>query len=156
MDKTSMRAWVPAAWLVAGWVVMASAAQAADVGVSIGISQPGVYGRIDIGRFPQPVLVVPQPVVVVPRSYRVAPEPVYLWVPPAHQRDWRHFCSRYNACGVPVYFVQDRWYRDQGPGREHFDGRHGRPGERRHDHRREDRRDDWRDEARGPHGQGRH
>ncbi len=29
-------------------------AQATDVGVSIGINQPGIYGRIDIGRFPQP------------------------------------------------------------------------------------------------------
>ena len=37
-------------------------ALAADVGVSVQISQPGVYGRIDIGRFPQPQVVVPQPV----------------------------------------------------------------------------------------------
>ena len=37
-------------------------AQATDVGVSIGISQPGVYGRIDIGRFPQPAVVVTQQV----------------------------------------------------------------------------------------------
>ena len=31
-----------------------------DIGVSISISQPGVYGRIDIGRFPQPAVVVQQ------------------------------------------------------------------------------------------------
>ena len=36
-----------------------------NVGVSIGINQPGVYGRIDIGAFPQPRLVYPQPVVIV-------------------------------------------------------------------------------------------
>ena len=30
-----------------------------SVGVSIGINQPGVYGRIDIGNYPPPVLVYP-------------------------------------------------------------------------------------------------
>ena len=92
--------------------------QAADVGVSIGISQPGVYGRVDIGRFPQPVLVVQQPVIIErPAVYTAAP-PVYLWVPPGHQKNWRKHCSHYNACGQPVYFVQDNWYRERGPGRE--------------------------------------
>ena len=38
---------------------------AAEVGVSVQISQPGVYGRIDIGRFPQPQVVVAQPVIIV-------------------------------------------------------------------------------------------
>lgn len=86
-----------------------NAAQAADVGVSINISQPGVYGRVDIGRFPQPVLVAPRPVVI---THRVVQEPVYLWVPPAHRQNWRRYCGRYEACGAPVYFVQDRWYHD--------------------------------------------
>ena len=40
----------------------AAPALAADVGVSVEISQPGVYGRIDIGRFPAPQVIVPQPV----------------------------------------------------------------------------------------------
>ena len=26
--------------------------------------------------------------------------------------DWRKHCHRYNACGQPVYFVQDNWYND--------------------------------------------
>jgi hypothetical protein len=84
---------------------------ATDVGVSIGISQPGVYGRIDIGRFPAPAVIVPQPVIIArPRVVTVAPEPVYLWVPPGHRKNWGKHCGRYHACGVPVYFVQDRWY----------------------------------------------
>lgn len=83
-------------------------AQAADVGVSIGFSQPGVYGRVDIGRYPQPMLIAPQPVYVGRPVYR---EPVYLWVPPDHRRDWRRHCRDYGACGAPVYFVQDNWYR---------------------------------------------
>ncbi|MBQ0932848.1 hypothetical protein KAK07_21545 [Ideonella sp. 4Y16] len=92
--------------------VLGSPAQAAEVGVSIGISQPGVYGRIDIGRFPQPDVIVQQPVVVrqVP-VYSAPPQPVYLWVPPGHRKHWSRHCGRYNACGVPVYFVREDWYR---------------------------------------------
>lgn len=90
----------------------AGTAQAADIGVSVEISQPGVYGRIDIGRFPQPQIWAPQPVIIT-RPVVVAPappQPVYLWVPPGHRKDWRKHCGKYNACGVPVYFVRDDWY----------------------------------------------
>ncbi len=41
------------------------AAHAADVGVSISIGQPGFYGRIDIGRFPQPQVIYAEPRVIV-------------------------------------------------------------------------------------------
>lgn len=98
--------------LAAALAAAALPAQAqVDVGVSIGISQPGVYGRVDIGRFPQPVLVAPQPV-VIGAPVVAAPQPVYMWVPPGHRRNWRRYCGRYHACGMPVYFVQDRWYRE--------------------------------------------
>lgn len=92
--------------LVAAWSLPASAT---DVGVSISISQPGVYGRIDIGQFPQPVLWMPQPVIIA-RPVVVAPQPVYMWVPPGHRKNWRKHCGAYGACGVPVYFVRDDWY----------------------------------------------
>lgn len=89
----------------------AVAAQATDVGVSVSISQPGVYGRIDIGRFPQPAVIVAQPVLVRPVPVAVAPPPpVYMWVPPGHRKHWHKHCGAYNACGVPVYFVRDDWY----------------------------------------------
>jgi hypothetical protein len=99
----------------------ATAAGATDVGVSISISQPGVYGRIDIGHYPQPVLVQRQPI-IIQRGQR-ALEPVYLWVPPGHQKNWRKHCGRYNACGVPVYFVEDNWYQEHvvRPGRHDHD-----------------------------------
>jgi hypothetical protein len=102
------------------------AAQAADVGVSIGFSQPGVYGRVDIGRYPHPVLIAPQPVYVGRPAYR---EPVYLWVPPDHRRYWKRHCSRYGACGAPVYFVEDGWYRRNVVVHHHRDRHH------HHDHR---------------------
>jgi hypothetical protein len=89
----------------------ASPAWATDVGVSVRISQPGVYGRVDIGRFPQPQVWVPQPVWgVQPVQVVQAPPPVYLWVPTGHRKHWRKHCSRYGACAHPVYFVRDDWY----------------------------------------------
>ncbi|MFN0183548.1 MAG: hypothetical protein ACKVQR_06980 [Aquabacterium sp.] len=86
--------------------------QAADVGVSVSISQPGVYGRIDIGRFPQPAVIVAEPVVIRPvvRPVAAVVQPIYLWVPPGHQKHWGKHCHRYQACGQPVYFVKDDWY----------------------------------------------
>ena len=87
-------------------------AQAAEVGVSVQISQPGVYGRIDIGRFPQPQLVVSQPVIITHAPVAVAPQPVYMWVPVEHRKNWKKHCGYYHACGAPVYFVQDNLYGD--------------------------------------------
>ncbi|MEO7335419.1 MAG: hypothetical protein ABIV63_02465 [Caldimonas sp.] len=92
-----------------------------NVGVSIGINQPGVYGRVDIGNYPQPLLVYPEPVVVAPPRVVVQRQPIYLYVPPAHQQNWRRYCGRYSACGQPVYFVQDRWVRERWD-HEHHDG----------------------------------
>jgi len=89
-----------------------SSAFAADVGVSVQMGQPGFYGRIDIGSFPPPVLVYPEPVIIQPVPVGVVRQPIYLHVPPGHAKDWRKHCRKYNACGQPVYFVQDAWYND--------------------------------------------
>ena len=45
-----------AATALASTFVMAAPAQAADVGVSISVNQPGFYGRVDIGD-QRPVLI---------------------------------------------------------------------------------------------------
>ncbi len=130
-----------------------------SVGVSIGINQPGVYGRIDIGNAPPPVVVMPQPVVIQPSPVAVYQRPIYLYVPPAHQRDWRRYCGRYSACGQPVYFVREDWVRERWE-REHehehdWDrdhDRHGRGHAYGHDRDREGDRDHDRDEGRRGHG----
>jgi len=83
-------------------------ALAADVGVSVSVGQPGFYGRIDIGNFPQPQVIYPQPVVI--QSVVVMPQPIYLHVPPGHAKDWRKHCHKYSACNQPVYFVREDWY----------------------------------------------
>ena len=99
--------------LIAGALASGGAVAQTSVGVSIGINQPGVYGRIDIGNYPPPVLVYPQPVIIAPAPVVVQRQPIYLYVPPGHQKKWGKHCARYNACGQPVYFVQEQWVRER-------------------------------------------
>jgi hypothetical protein len=122
---------------------------AADVGVSVSVGQPGFYGHIEIGNFPQPQVVYAKPVVIQPVPVGEVREPIYLRVPPGHARNWKKHCHKYNACGQPVYFVKDDWYNDvyvpeyhkrhgEGRGRDerHGDDRdddHGRDHGRDHD-----------------------
>ena len=90
--------------------MVAAPAVATDVGVSVSVGQPGFYGRIDIGSFPRPVLIYPQPIVIQPSPVVAWQQPIYLHVPPGHAKNWGKHCARYNACGQPVYFVQEDWY----------------------------------------------
>jgi hypothetical protein len=122
-------------------VVLAGAsvpAQAADVGVSVTLGQPGFYGQIDIGDYPRPQLLYSQP-----RMIRRGPSgrpPIYLHVPPGHARNWRRHCDAYNACDERVYFVRERWYNNQYVPR--YQERHGN----RHDGQRDDHRGSDRDD----------
>jgi len=86
----------------------------ANAGVSVTVGQPGFYGQIDIGDFaPQPQVLYPQPVIIQQVPVYQRPAPIYLHVPPGHSKNWSRYCNRYQACGRPVYFVQDTWYRDE-------------------------------------------
>ena len=98
--------------------VSSAEAQYANV-VIAGEVKPGVYGRVEIGNTPPPV-VYAQPVVIV-REYHPAPvQPVYLHVPPGHAKKWSKHCHKYNACNRPVYFVKSREY---DPGYRHDKGK---------------------------------
>lgn len=99
-------------FLTAALISACAPTLAADVGVSVSIGQPGFYGRVDIGNFPRPQVVYAEPVIIQPTPIAVVRQPVYLHVPPGHAKDWGKHCGKYNACGQPVYFVQDRWYND--------------------------------------------
>jgi len=81
---------------------------ASDVGVSISIGQPGFYGHIDIGDYPQPQVIYRRPIIV--ERVVVERPPVYLRVPPGHAKNWKKHCREYNACGERVFFVRDDWY----------------------------------------------
>lgn len=135
-------------WLFAAALLVTTApAWAADVGVSISIGQPGFYGRINIGDYPQPQVIYREPILV--ERGPVIREPIYLRVPPGHAKNWRRYCHQYNACGERVYFVQDRWYEDEYVPR--YQQRNGWHREDRDDDRRDDHRDD---DHRDEHGHG--
>jgi hypothetical protein len=107
-------------------VSLTNPAFAADVGVSISIGQPGFYGRLDLGDYPQPQVIYRQPMAIerVPMDR----PPIYLRVPPGHAKHWSKHCREYNACGERVFFVQDNWYnREYAPRyqKEHRDNRDG-------------------------------
>ena len=88
----------------------AAPAFATDVGVSISFGQPGFYGQIDLGNMGRPPVIYGRPVMIERARNGYSPEPVYLRVPPGQARNWRRHCGTYNACGRPVYFVNDDWY----------------------------------------------
>ena len=96
--------------IAAAVATLAAPVLAADVGVSINIGQPGFYGRLDLGNIPQPQVIYTAPVIIQTVPIGVVRQPIYLRVPPGHERNWGKHCRKYNACGQPVYFVQDNWY----------------------------------------------
>ena len=116
-------------------------AVASDVGVSISIGQPGFYGQLNIGDYPQPSVIYSQPI-IVDRAAPMNQEPIYLHVPQRHYLHWNKYCHKYNACNQRVYFVHDDWYEHEYVPRYQ---------EKHHDHanvHRDDRRDDRKDERR--------
>ena len=123
---------------------IATPALASDVGVSISIGQPGFYGRLDIGGFPQPQVIYREPIVIerVPANR----PPIYLRVPPGYAKHWGKHCREYNACGERVFFVQDSWYNREYVPRY----------QEQHRDRRDDGWDERREDHRGGQGKGRH
>jgi hypothetical protein len=116
-------------------------------GVTVTVNRPGVYGHVVLGGLPPPPVVLSRPVIVhQPPPQRVTlgapvlvapPPPLYVYAPSGHQRKWHKHCHRYDACGRPVYFVQESWIVERHREHEHEYG-HGHP----------------RGHAQGPHGHG--
>lgn len=134
---------IAAAATVATAAAIITPALAADVGVSINIGQPGFYGRIDIGGYPQPQVIYRRPIIIEQSSMNR--QPIYLRVPPGHAKHWRKHCHKYNACGERVFFVQDNWYNREYVPRY----------QKRHGNRSDDDHDQHRDDGRGDHKNGR-
>jgi hypothetical protein len=65
-------------------------------------------------------VVVAQPIIITGTVGQQ--RPLYLYVPPGHQKNWKKHCGQYGACGQPVYFVQESWVQ------ERYDERQGKPG----------------------------
>ena len=107
----------------AGFALFAASGLAGAASWTV-VVQPGVYGRVAIGGYAEPPQVyAPQPVVAIDNGYGEVVEetvdpayatdqpPVYLWVPEYQRLHWAQYCREYGAYGVPVYFVDDGWYR---------------------------------------------
>ncbi len=139
--------------LIISIVIFAATAQAAqpNVNVSVSVGQPGFYGQIDIGNAPPPQLVYTNPVVVRPAPVHVVQQPIYLHVPPGHEKKWSKHCHKYNACNRPVYFVKDRWYNNVYV--PHHQARHGGHGHDKHHGGKPDKHDKGQKHGNG-HGKG--
>ncbi len=125
-------------------LLVGAPAMAADVGVSISVGQPGFFGQINLGDVPQPPALVYSRPVVIRRDSAFDGQPVYLHVPPGHEKHWARHCAEYHACGRPVYFVRDDWYnREYVPRYQHRDAERNR--DHGHDHDRDHDRDRDRD-----------
>ena len=91
-------------------------------------SPPGVYGRIDTTRYPNPKTVTPRQEGKF-KGLQRKQRSIYLWIPASHRLQWTEYCIRYVACKSPVAFVTDEWYFHDGPGKglgseEHHDHEH--------------------------------
>jgi hypothetical protein len=108
----------------AGFALFAATGLADAASWSV-VVQPGIYGRVEVGGYVEaPQVYSTQPVMAVDNgdgdvveeyvdtAYARAQPPVYLWVPEYQRTHWAQYCREYGAYGVPVYFVEDGWYRD--------------------------------------------
>lgn len=87
-------------------------AAAANVGVGVAIEELAeYYGRIDVQSVPAAWLVYEKPQTIEPAAGGSGVAPIYLRVPAEHHRKWFKYCREYQACGQPVYFVKDSWYK---------------------------------------------
>jgi len=123
-------------------LVLSAAAVPAFAAVTVAVGEPGFYGSIDIGGRPPPQVYNIEPAYAGARIPGAAT--MYLRVPTDEQRHWELNCGRYNACGRPVYFVHEDWYRQQYAVRspeQRMDDRRDQRREERREERREDRRE---------------
>ena len=73
-------------------------------------ADPGIYGRLDLAKFPKPKVVNAKPIVIDASTKQASAKPIYLHVPPGHEWRWHSLCKSYDACDVPVYFVTENWF----------------------------------------------
>lgn len=116
--------------IATGLLGLTQLSHAGDIGVKVileGEVQPGVYGRVEIGKDSHPDLVYTQPRVIVVDRHREE-RPIYLHVPPGHAKHWDKHCAEYHACDRRVYFVRSAEYS------EDYQREHHHENDRGHDH----------------------
>jgi hypothetical protein len=75
------------------------------------VPDPAFFGRLDMAGMPKPQLMSKRPVRAVGLAHDDGATPLVLHVPPGQERRWGAACQAYGACGVPVLFVTEAWYR---------------------------------------------
>lgn len=140
--------------LLAAALLLSASSGAMAQNIDIHIGDSGYYGRIDLGNLGRPPVIYQEPMIIERVVGYQRLEPTYLRVPPGHAKKWSKHCSRYNACGRPVYFVQDSWYNNTyAPRYRQTSGRdYSRRDEVRRDERRVDYNDYRGDDRGGKHG----
>jgi hypothetical protein len=114
-------------------VSLSAQAEQPIINLSVGGEiSPGVYGQVQFGNAPPPLVLYAQPITIEQQPEDEEFEPIYLHVPPGHAKHWAKHCREYDACDQPVYFVISQEYE---PGyRKHKDRGH-REESRRDEHR---------------------
>jgi hypothetical protein len=70
----------------------------------------GIYGQIDVSKFPHPAVINKKPVVADKAGRKLFARTIYLHVEPGQEWHWHANCRTYNACSTPVYFVTESWF----------------------------------------------
>ena len=135
--------------LIIGAMLVSAVSGASAQNLSLQLGQTGYYGSIDLGNLRAPPVIYQQPM-IIDRSVQYSGQPMYMRVPPGHAKKWSKHCAAYNACGRPVYFVQDSWYNNTYA--PQYRKTHGKRGDDRNDYR-NDGRNDGRYDGRDHHDQ---
>lgn len=95
----------------AGLALLLGAASAgASTQVNISIGDSGYRGVLPALSGWRPEVWNSSPVVAIGAA-AAGLAAVYLNVTDSERRDWKRHCGKYDACGRPVYFVKNDWYR---------------------------------------------
>jgi hypothetical protein len=111
-------------------IIMTASVGAMAQNLSLQLGQTGYYGSIDLGNLSRPPVIYQQPMVIHQMPQYLNAPPMYMRVPPGHAKKWSKHCAAYNACGRPVYFVQDSWYSNTYA--PHYRKTHGGKGNDKH------------------------
>ena len=88
-------------------IAVAQAAPAAD---GLLDPDPGLYGKLDLSKFPKPQVLNVKPLLVSTAKGASKAKPVFVHVRPGWELHWSAHCAAYDACSVPVYFVTEGWF----------------------------------------------
>jgi hypothetical protein len=91
-------------------ILIAAMSVAAAAAAAVSDSDAGIYGQLDLAKFPKPKLTNSKPVIIEAIENKAASKPVYIHIAPGQEQHWRTLCKTYAACAAPVYFVTENWF----------------------------------------------